>query len=117
MAASANSLPVTPAVLRWARAVAHLSQRDAAKQLGITVAELEQLENGQLSVSSKLYPKLLKVYRQTESAMLRPEPPALDAIPRDFRMVRRDGNRRPDLDRSTIEMIREVRRVQHSVSD
>ncbi len=110
-----ESIPTKHEVLEWARVVRGYTPTKAAHELGISEAELEALEHGDMAPSNALFQKMLRVYAQTESILLLPSPPHTDPLPHDYRSVGRatTGSPMPE----TLMAIREARRIQHFITD
>lgn len=98
--ASSTSIPVNPAILRWAREDAGFSLEEAAirakineikprgQQTGMTPAQrLAFLETGELPVSPTQLSSLAKAYRRPEITFFLPAPPCKENLLADFRTV------------------------------
>ena len=59
-----DKVPTTGEVLVWARKKAHLSDREAAKKLGIPVAGLRMIERGQDEPTVALFQKMTRLYKR-----------------------------------------------------
>jgi len=114
MPSRTQPVPVTPAVLKWARELRGYSIGKAAELLKVSRTLLEEIERGDSPVSTTTFHRMLTVYQQTESVLLLPNTPDWDPWPQDFRT---GGNLRAALLPETRMAIREARRYQHAMSD
>lgn len=80
-------VPVTPAVLRWARDSVGVSAEDAAVRAQVTVERLVGWENGEAEPTLAKLRDLAALYQRPLSVFLLPEPPRDFATPRDFRRL------------------------------
>ena len=81
-------IPANPDVLRWARRERQMSEEEAARELGVTAAELEAVENG-ASLSTKLFRAMMDAYGRSESVLLMPKVPTGSQPVTDHRSVGR----------------------------
>ncbi|MGE3074826.1 MAG: ImmA/IrrE family metallo-endopeptidase [Dehalococcoidia bacterium] len=72
--AAEEKVPTTAEVLVWARKKARLSERDAAKKLGIPVADLRLIERGE-EPNVALFQRMTRVYKRPETVLLLPAAP------------------------------------------
>jgi Zn-dependent peptidase ImmA (M78 family) len=84
-------MPVAPDLIIWAREHRGLEQHEAADLLGITAAELDQLEKGGKPLQLGLFRKLSQALRIPQATLLRRTRPAVPPMPRDFRSVEGRG--------------------------
>ena len=114
MSPRVQPVPITPAVLEWARSLRGYSLNEAAQRLRIDASVLSEIERGTTPLSSTTFHRMLTVYQQTESVLLLPERPNWDPLPQDFRTA---GGVRATLKPDTRMAIREARRFQHSMTE
>ena len=106
-------IPANPDVLRWARHERQMSEEEAARELGVTAAELEAVENG-ASLTTKLFRAMMDAYGRSESVLLLPKAPTGSQPVTDHRSV---GRRHAAPDIQTIRALREGRLVQGLLSE
>lgn len=109
-----QTIPANGAVLKWARQQRGYSPSEAARLLGVSIPALTQIEEGTTGPTAPVFRKMLSVYQQVESVLLFPEPPDSDPLPQDFRAV---GGNQSMPSPETLYAIRDVRRIQHYVTD
>lgn len=80
-------VPVTPAVLRWARESIGVTPEVAAARAGVTVERLIGWEEGRGEPTLAKLRELGKLYQRPLSVFLLPEPPKLFDALRDFRRL------------------------------
>jgi Zn-dependent peptidase ImmA (M78 family) len=80
-------MPVTPDLITWAREHRGLELQKAADLLGITAAELHQLETGGAPLHLAMFRKLSNTLRIPQATLLRRTRPTMAAMPRDFRSI------------------------------
>jgi Zn-dependent peptidase ImmA (M78 family)/DNA-binding XRE family transcriptional regulator len=78
-------IPVSGAVLKWAREFRGLSVSEAAKRLGVSSAELEGFESEMRMPTLTKFRKLGTAYRLPLATLFRRTPPAEPPKPKDFR--------------------------------
>lgn len=85
-----TAVPVNPKVLEWARVERGLTPKSAAERLGISIAELAELENGARVPTVKELRDIAAKYEIGFSSLLMPEPlPASTRLNvKDFRTYR-----------------------------
>jgi Zn-dependent peptidase ImmA (M78 family) len=86
-------MPVTPDLITWAREHRGLELQEAADMLGITAAELQQLESGGAPMHLTMFRKLSNALRIPQATLLRRTRPAMPPMPRDFRSIAGRGAR------------------------
>jgi transcriptional regulator with XRE-family HTH domain len=86
-------MPVAPDLIIWAREFRGLELQEAAELLGITVAELEQLERGGKPLHLAMFRKLSAALRIPGATLLRRTRPNIPAMPHDFRSIAGRGAR------------------------
>ncbi len=74
-------------VLRWARESFAMTKTSAAKELGLTIARLDHLENGTRTPLLEELKLMSKVYKRTIATLLLTNPPKEKPLPRDCRTV------------------------------
>lgn len=75
---SGNRIPVSGAILRWARRTANLDRRSAAQRAKTTVEQLTQWEEESLSPTVNQLRVLSSIYSRPLGTLLMPEPPEED---------------------------------------
>lgn len=78
---------ITPALLVWARETAGFDIPTAAKKIGVQPDRLAGWEQGQRRPSIPQLRKLANVYKRPIAVFYLPEPPAAEAVIRDFRRL------------------------------
>src|SRR5712692_7949591 len=78
-------IPVSGAVLKWAREFRGLSVDEAAKRLGVSSVELEDFESEIRMPTLTKFRKLGTAYRLPLATLFRRTPPAEPPKPKDFR--------------------------------
>ncbi len=114
MARQQSIVPANKDVLQWARNQRGLTIDQAAERLKISNADLIQIEAGQRVPTSKVFDKMIAVYKQPESVLLLAQPPAVSPLPEDYRTA--EGKRTP-LSPETKLAIREAQELQAYVSE
>ena len=114
MARKVQTIPVTGAVLQWAREDREMSLREAARALKISPAELTAIEQGS-EVSAKLFRDMRRVYGRTESVLLLSSRPESGTSAVNRRTVPGLRPHAPSLE--TIRAIRDGRRIQRVISE
>lgn len=110
---AATRVPVTPAVLKWARESSGLSITDAAQQIGIASDRISAFERGADQPTITTARNLARVYRRPVAALLLPRPPAEEDTPVDFRQ----GTGAVQLGPASRIAIREAARVQTAAAE
>jgi len=85
-------MPVTPDLITWAREHRGLSVKETADILGITVADLQGIENG-APLHLGLFRKISARLRIPQATLLRQTRPNVPPMPRDFRSIEGRGAR------------------------
>jgi Zn-dependent peptidase ImmA (M78 family) len=85
-------MPVTPALITWAREHRGLELKEAADLLGITEAELREYENGK-PINLTMFRKISDTFRIPRATLLRRTRPNVAPMPRDFRSIAGRGAR------------------------
>jgi transcriptional regulator with XRE-family HTH domain len=67
-------IPVNGDVLKWARIEGGLSEEKAAKEIGLSAAEIGALESGKKLPTFGLLEKIAKKYQFPIAALLMPDP-------------------------------------------
>ncbi|TWB04672.1 XRE family transcriptional regulator [Bradyrhizobium stylosanthis] len=80
-------MPVRPDLIIWAREHRGLQLQEAADLLGITAAELQQLEQGGKPLQLTMFRKLSSALRIPQATLLRRTRPNVQPLPRDFRSI------------------------------
>jgi Zn-dependent peptidase ImmA (M78 family) len=86
-------MPVRPDLIVWAREHRGLELHEAADLLGITAAELQQLEQGGKPLHLTMFRKISNALRIPQATLLRRTRPNLTPLPRDFRSIAGRGAR------------------------
>ena len=86
-------MPVAPDLIVWAREHRGLELHEAAELLGITAAELQQLEQGGKPLHLTMFRKISAALRIPQATLLRRTRPNLPVMPRDFRSIAGRGAR------------------------
>jgi Zn-dependent peptidase ImmA (M78 family)/transcriptional regulator with XRE-family HTH domain len=81
------SAPVKPALLIWARKSIRLDREQAAKKIGVKVAQLTAWEEGESAPTLAQLRNAANAYKRPLSVFFLPEPPADFLALRDFRRV------------------------------
>ncbi len=108
----ADKAYVTPAVLRWARESARLSEGDAAAKAAVSETRLKEWEEGTAQPSIRQAQLLAKAYKRPFALFFLPD------IPRDFQPLqdyRKPGSRA--LSTSSIFIIRDIQQKQSWISE
>jgi len=79
-------MPVTPALITWAREYRGLEPNEAAELLGITTAELLEYEKGK-PINLTMFRKISDTFRIPRATLLRRTRPNVPPMPRDFRSI------------------------------
>jgi transcriptional regulator with XRE-family HTH domain len=82
-------VPVSPAVLRWARESAGIDLKDAARRVVRDASVLERWESGEVRPTLRALETLAAIYRRPLAALFLSEPPADPPLPNDFRVLPR----------------------------
>lgn len=106
-------MPVAPDLIIWAREHRGLEQSEAAKLLGVTAAELNELENGQ-PLHLTMFRKISSTFRIPQATLLRRTRPKMAPMPRDFRSV---GGRGPYIGLQTRFAIDYARTISSNVME
>lgn len=109
----ANTVPVKPEVLVWARESLGLSQEEAANILAVPLETLQAWENG-AGFGITILRQIASKYKRPILALLQPEAPPLPPLPKDFRTV---GGVAPSFSPETLLAIRDVQRIQEIAID
>lgn len=78
---------VEPSILIWARITAGLSVEEAASSLQTKPERVQSWETGEALPSMSQLRRMTAVYKRMLSDFFLPSPPALDALPHDFRRL------------------------------
>jgi Zn-dependent peptidase ImmA (M78 family)/DNA-binding XRE family transcriptional regulator len=78
-------IPVSRAVLQWARKFRGLSEEEAAQRLNITIQELREYEAGQRKPTLTMFEAFAAKYRLPQAALFRLTPPQEPPKPNDYR--------------------------------
>lgn len=114
MVRSPSSIPTDHSVLKWAREYRGFNLARASEELGVEFSTLQRIESGDLPVTSQIFNKMVRVYRQPESVLLLPYVPESPQLPTDYRTA---GGKPVEPSPETIWAIREVQAVQEYVSE
>lgn len=111
----AETVEINPEILKWARASAGLSSRDAARKIGETEERLERLERGEIGPSPSLLERIAAAYRRPLIAFYLTSPPRTARPVGDFRTL---AAPRPEEERALLDaLVRDVRARQSIVRD
>lgn len=80
-------VPVSPALLRWAREYRGLSESEAAKRLGMSLENLRAYEEGQRLPTVTAFENFATKYKLPQATLFRSSPPKLPPSPVDFRTL------------------------------
>src|SRR6185312_5747553 len=80
-----TDVPVSGAVIKWARDFRGLTLEEAADKLGWPADELRAYEDGKRKPTLSKFEKVADVYRLPQATLFVRTPPAMPAMPRDFR--------------------------------
>lgn len=80
-------VPVTGAVLRWAREFRELTEEDAADRLGLPIEDLRAYEAGERKPSLTVFENFAAKYRLPQATLFRRTPPKTRPEPTDFRTL------------------------------
>lgn len=80
-------VPVSPAVLQWARKFRGLDEAVASEKLGISLADLQAYEAGKKQPTVGVFEKFASRYRLPQATLFRERPPADPPAPVDFRTL------------------------------
>ncbi len=84
---TALPIPVTPAVLIWAREESGYPVERAADRLGVKVERLVDWEQGERQPTMRQVENLAKLYHRPLSLFFRPKPPVVPALAAEYRRL------------------------------
>ncbi len=82
-----TEIPVEGNVLRWARLYRGLTEKDAAKRLGISVTELSAYENNERKPTLGMFETFAAQYQLPQATLFRLTPPPLRPFPKEYRTI------------------------------
>jgi len=107
MARKQSTVAANKNVLKWARILRGFTIHEAAGRLKISDSELTQIEAG-AAPPSKVFDRMITVYKQPESVLLLAQPPTTSSMPQDYRTV---GGKHTPLSSETKLAIREAQEL------
>lgn len=111
----AETIPVAPEVLRWARHTALASETEAAEAVGRPIETISAWEAGQAAPTYGQLEKLADEYGVSTNVLLLPKAPNLKDPPPDFRAF--SGRAREPIGRRTRRELRRARYLQDLVGE
>ncbi|MGE3993942.1 helix-turn-helix domain-containing protein, partial [Pseudorhodoplanes sp.] len=82
-----TDIPVTGAVLKWAREFRGLTEEEAADRLGLAIDDLRAYEAGEKRPNLTMFENFAAKYRLPQATLFRRTPPQTKSMPSDFRTV------------------------------
>jgi Zn-dependent peptidase ImmA (M78 family) len=82
-----TDIPVSGAVLEWARKFRGLQEKEAAELIGITVDDLKAFETEKRFPSIGIFEEFAAKYRLPQATLFRVTPPPMPKAPQDFRTL------------------------------
>ncbi len=105
-----KSVPISAAVLGWAREEAGFTESDLAERVNRPTADIEAWEAGTAQPTQGQFTKLVKVLNRPSAVFFMSEPPTAAAMPTEFRSTSAlDGHK---LGPDEVNQIRWARRLQ-----
>ena len=114
MSKASFEIPVSPAVIRWARQTAGWDVHDIAKRVRIPPAAYTEWESKETAIKLSQLQELARCFKRPLSAFLLNEPPKEPGPPADFRLL---PGRIKHFDKKTRLAIRKANRLQMIASE
>jgi Zn-dependent peptidase ImmA (M78 family)/DNA-binding XRE family transcriptional regulator len=108
------TIPANKDVLRQARDIRGLSLQKAAELIRISPQQLDAIEHGHQLPTTRIFDRMVQVYKQSESILLLERLPATPQLPKDYRTI---AGRTARLSPDTRLAIRQAQELQRYVSD